>query len=215
MTLADFTRQGGGRMNGQQRRQRRHEDYWGRCWTVPLGAYLGAEVRSSRPDNDAHDIDFWIQRSDGMVATSWGEVTGTYYDNREARWLWDSAPVENQSGLYVDPDARTGMAARDRVARKRSKYRELVGHRGKGHLLVLLHSPLTTRSTRVFAEGAIRDLFESEPAPDSDPFETVWLGYRLPLTVLPEMEDPEHVFHDGEEGNRHNFLKCIWSGRSR
>ena len=74
-------------MKDRQRAQRLHEDYWGRCWTVPLGAYLGAKVRSSRPDNDAHDLEFRIQRSDGTVATSWGEVTGTYYDNSEARWL--------------------------------------------------------------------------------------------------------------------------------
>ena len=200
-------------MNDRQQAQRQHEDYWGRCWTVPLGAYLGAEVRSSRPDNDAHDIEFRTQRSDGTVATSWGEVTGTYYDNTEARWLWDPSPAENQSGLYVDPDARTGIAARDRVAQKRGKYRELAERRGGGHLLVLLHSPLTSRSTRVDAERRIRELLETGPAPDFDPFETVWLGYRLSLTVPDQMEDPEHVFPDGSDGSRRNFLKCVWSGR--
>ena len=111
-------------MNDRQRAQRQHEDYWGRCWTVPLGVYLGAGVRSSRPDNDAHDIEFRIQRSDGTVATSWGEVTGTYYDNPEARWLWDPSPAENEPGLYVDPDARTGIAVQDRVAHKRGKCRD-------------------------------------------------------------------------------------------
>ena len=200
-------------MNDRQRAQRQHEDYWGRCWTVPLGAYLGAEVLSSRPDNDAHDIEFRIGRCDGTVATSWGEVTGTYYDNIEARWLWDPSPAKGRSGLYVDPDARTGIAARDRVAEKRGKYRELAERWGGGHLLVLLHSPLTSRSTRVDAERRIRELLETGPAPDFNPFETVWLGYRLPLTVPDQMEDPEHIFHDGEDGNRYNFLKCVWSGR--
>ena len=199
-------------MNNRQRAQRQHEDYWGRCWTVPLGAYLGAEVRSIRPDNDAHDIEFRIQRSDGTVATSWGEVTGAYYDNTEARRLWDPSPTENQSGLYVDPDARTGIAARARVAQKRCKYRELAERRGGGHLLVLLYSPLTSRSTRGDAERRIWELLETGPASDFDPFETVWLGYRLPLTVPDQMEDPEHVFPDDSDGSRRNFLKCVWSG---
>ena len=200
-------------MNDRQRLQRQHEDYWGRCWTVPLGRYLRADVQSSRPDNDAHDIEFRIQGSDGTVTTSWGEITGAYYDNSEARRLWGPAQVGATRG-YMEPDARTAEEARDRVGQKRGKYRGLTERRGRGHLLVLLHSPLTTRSTRVAAERRMQELLGTGPAPDFDPFETVWLGYRLPWTVPDEMEDPEHAFPDGPDGNRHNFLKCIWSGRS-
>ena len=127
-------------MNDRQRQQRQHEEYWGRCWTVPLGRYLCAKVQSSRPDNDAHDIEFRIQRSDGTVTTSWGEVTGAYYDNSEAEWLWGPERPGAARG-YIEPDARTGMEARDMAARKLGKYRDLADLRGRGHLLVLLHSP--------------------------------------------------------------------------
>lgn len=199
-------------MNDRQRQQRQHEEYWGRCWTVLLGRYLCAEVQSSRPDNDAHDIEFRIQRSDGTVTTSWGEVTGAYYDNSEAEWLWGPERPGAARG-YIEPDARTGMEARDMAARKLGKYRNLADLRGRGHLLVLLHSPLTTRSTRVDAERRIRELLDAETGVAFNPFETVWLGYRLPLTVPEQREDPEHVFHDGKDGERCNFLKCIWSGR--
>ena len=199
-------------MNDRQRRQRQHEDYWGRCWTVPLGRYLCAEVQCGRPDNDAHDMEFRIQRSDGRVATSWGEVTGAYHDNSDAKWLWGPERPGAARG-YIEPDARTGMEARDMAARKLNKYRDLAERRGPGHLLVLLHSPLTTRSTRVEAEERILDLLNVETGVAFNPFETVWLGYRLPWTVPDQKEDPEHAFHDGEEGDRFNFLKCIWSGR--
>lgn len=108
------------------------------------------------------------------------------------------------------------MAARARllVERKRGKYRELAHRRGAGHLLVLLHSPLTMRSTRLEAEEAMLDVLESERSPNFDPFETVWLGYRLPMTVAEEQEDPRHAFADPTDGERFNFLKCIWTQAS-
>lgn len=200
-------------MNERQRQQRQHEEYWGRCWTAPLGRYFCADVQSRRAENDAHDIEFRIQRSDGTVTASWGEVTGAYYDNKEAEWLW-GAERPRAARDYIEPDARTGMEARDLAARKLGKYRNVADVRGRGHLLILLHCPLTTRSTRVDAERRIRELLDTETGIAFNPFETVWLGYRLPLTVLEEREDPEHVFHDGEERDRFNFLKRIWSGRS-
>ena len=195
-------------MNERQRQQRQHEEYWGRCWTVPLGRYLCAEVQSSRPDNDAHDIEFWIQRSDGTVTSSWGEIAGAYYDNSEAEWLWGAEQPGAGRG-YIEPDARTGVEARDMAARKLGKYRDVADVRGRGHLLVLLHSPFTTRSTRVDAERRIGELLDTKTGVAFNPFETVWLGYRVPLTVPEEREDPEHVFHDGEDGDRCNFLKRI------
>ena len=192
--------------------QRRHENYWGRCWGAALGKQMGAEVRSSRPDSDPPDIDFQIRRSDGTVEMSWGEVAGSYYDGHEASWLW-GAHAGNGGRGYWEPDAVMGMRAQNLVVCKRAKYRELVCQRGHGHLLILLHSPLTTRSTRVEAESGIRELLETGPAPNIDPFETVWLGYRLPWTTPEEREDPEHAFRDTPDGDRFNFLKCICYGR--
>ena len=190
-------------------KQRQHEDYWGRCWAAALGKHMGAEVRSSRPDEDPPDIDFHIRRRDGTVTTSWGEVTGTYYDSNEAGWLWGSVP--GNRGGYREPDAVLGIRARDLVERKRKKYHELVQRRGRGYLQVLLHSPLTTRSTRVEAEEAIRDMLETGPSAEFEPFETVWLGYRLPWTIPEEKEDPKYAFRDVPDGDRFNFLKCIWT----
>ena len=60
--------------------------------------------------------------------------------------------------------------------------------------MVLLHSPLTTRSTRVEAEEAIRGMLETGPSAEFEPFETVWLGYRLPWTIPEEKEDPKYAF---------------------
>ena len=80
------------------------------------------------------------------------------------------------------------------AARKFEKYRNVADVRGRGHLLVLLHSPLTTRSTRVDPGRRIRELLNTETGVAFNPFETVWLGYRVPLTVPEEREDPEHVF---------------------
>ena len=78
----------------------------------------------------------------------------------------------------VPPHRSSGApAGRNEWFRKRKKYLELAQRRGPGHLLVLLHSPLTTRSTRVEAEGYIRELLESAPSLDLDPFETVCAVY--------------------------------------
>ena len=46
---------------------------------------------------------------------------------------------------------------------------------------------------------------------DLDPFETVWLGYRLPYTTPDEQEDLQYVFRDQTDGERFNFMKCIWT----
>ena len=191
-------------------KQRLHEDYWGRCWAVALGQHLAAEVRPTRPHEDPPDIDFRIDRPDAPVGSSWGEITGTYYDAAEAKLLW-GPPSGNSTGLYVEPDAVVAMRARDLVECKRDKYERLVRCRGRGHLLVLLHSPLTSRSTRVAAEKSILDLMETGRCPTMDPFETVWLGYRLPWTIPAEQEDPQYVYRDEPDSNRFNFLKCVWA----
>ena len=78
----------------------------------------------------------------GTVTTSWGEVTGAYYDNSEAERLWGPERPGAARG-YIEPDACTATAAWDMAARKLGKYRDLAERRGRGHLLVLLHSPLT------------------------------------------------------------------------
>ena len=49
---------------------------------------------------------------------------------------------------------------------------------------------------------------------DSNPFETIWLGYRLPFTTPDEQEDPQHAFQDETDAERFNFIKCIWTGRT-
>ena len=194
--------------NQRQREQRQHEDYWGRCWAVPLGQHLAGEVHPSRPSDDPPDINFRIERPDGTVLTSWGEVSGTYYDAAEAKWLWGSES-KDAARLYFEPDAMMAACAGDRVARKRGKYESLVRRYGRGHLLVLLHSPLTTRSTRIAAEESILALMESGPPPTFDPFETVWLGYQLGMTTRREQEHPEYAFRDAPDSDRFNFLKCI------
>ena len=191
-------------------KQRQHEDYWGRCWAVPLGQHLAAEVHPTRPHDDPPDIDFHIERPDGTVVTSWGELTGSYYDRQEAKWLWGSESG-NAGRLYFEPDAIMGTRARDLLQRKRDKYEGLVRRRGPGHLLVLMHSPLTSRSTRVAAEESMLALLVTESHPAFDPFETVWLGYRLGITSQAEQEDPQYAFRDASDGERFNFLKCIWA----
>ena len=181
------------------------------CWAIPFGQRINAQVRWSRPDEDPPDVDFHIRRRDGTEMTVWGEVTGPYYNSKEAKWLWGAGPRNGEGSGYWKPDAVLGIKARELVKGKRKKYLELAQRRGPGHLLVLLHSPLTTRSTRVEAEGYIRELLESAPSLDLDPFETVWLGYRLPCTTPDEQEDLQYVFRDQTDGERFNFMKCIWT----
>ena len=191
-------------------KQREDEDYWGRCWAVALGRHLQAEVCSIRPDEDPPDVDFHIEVRDGTVVTSWGEITSAYYDSTEAKWLW-GPESRDDGGLYLEPDAVMATRASDLVERKRDKLRELGRHRGRGHLLVLLRCPLTSRSTREAAEESIRAVMMTEPNPAPDPFETVWLGYRLPITIRAEQEQPQYAFRDTPNGDSFNFLKCIWT----
>ena len=154
--------------------QRRHEDYWAMQWAIPLGQYLNAQIRWSRPDEDPPDAHFHARRHDGTEVMVWGEITGVYLDE-EAKWLWDDEH-KRVGGFWCEPDAVLGIKAREQVERKRKKYLELAQQRGPGHLLVLLLSRLTTRNTRVEVESRLRELLESAPGLDSDPFETMWLG---------------------------------------
>ena len=195
------------------KKQRQHEKYWGMCWAVAFGQRNCAQVQSSVPDEDPPDVDFLIRRLDGTEVMGWGELTGAYYDSSEAKVLWGEEPRNGEGGVYLEPDAILGSKARERVEVKRTKknYVELVRRRGLGHLLVLLLSPLTTRSTRVEAERYIREQLESPEKQDLDPFETVWLGYHLPYTTSDEQEDLQYVFRDPTDGNRFNFMKRIWT----
>ena len=190
--------------------QRQHEDYWGKCWAVALGQHLNAQVQSNRPHQDPPDVDFHVQKEDGAETTAWGEVTGVYYDSNEAGWLWGSGPENQQGKGFREPDAVVGTRAVELVERKRSKYAALVKRQGRGHLLVVLNHPLTTRSTRVEAERGIQDLLRRTPR-ESEPFETVWVAYRLPWTTADEQEDPQYVVQDDE---RFNFMKCVWTRTS-
>ncbi len=61
------------------------------CWAIPFGQRINAQVRWSRPDEDPPDVDFHIRRRDGTEMTVWGEVTGAYYNSKEAKWLWGAA----------------------------------------------------------------------------------------------------------------------------
>ena len=192
-------------------RQRQHEDYWGTRWATALAQHLNSRVVSRRPSEDPPDVDFRIQEPDGTQRTVWGEMTGIYCNNREAERLWDG---RGKREIYQEPDAAMGMRARVQVERKRQTCLKLAQRRGPGHLLVLLLSPLTSRSTRVEAERSICELLESVPSNDADPFETVWLGYHLPDTTPDEQENPEYAFQDATDAERFNFLKCIWPGRA-
>lgn len=194
--------------------QRDHEDYWAQCWAVALGRHLSAQVQSSRPAQDPPDVDFAVRSSDGTATTAWGEVTGAYYGSDEAKWLWRGTPPTQHGKEYCEPDMVVALEARALVDRKRQKYSALTRQRGNGHLLVLLHSPLTTRSTRLAAESSIRHALSDSGSGLVHPFETVWLGYRLPITSESQREDSKDVFRDPTGGDRLNFLKCIWVASS-
>ena len=197
--------------NDRKQLQRQHEDYWGKCWAEALAQHLDAQVQSNRPNQDPPDVEFQIRMEDETRSTTWGEVTGVYYDSQEAKWLWGSGSENQQGRGYFEPDAVVGTRAAELVEGKLRKYSALVNRHGRGHLLVLLNHPLTTRSTRVDAEIHVRNLLCGIPS-DSESFETVWLGYRLPWTTEDEMEDPKYVFQDND---RFNFLKCVWARKER
>ena len=190
-------------------RQRQHEEYWGRCWAVALTRRLDADVYWARPDQDPPDSDFLVKHRDGTVMNCWGEVTGAYYSRNDAKWLWGT---ESNSGgrAYYGPDSHIAESARDSVRSKLQKYEKLVEQQGRGHLLVLLLSPLTTRSTRAKAEHSILKVLDGRPRSNSGPFETIWLGYHLPHTDPQESEDPRHAFLESPDSRRFNFFKCIW-----
>lgn len=198
-------------MSERQQQQRQHEDFWAKRWTIAFGRHINAQVRSSRPVRDPPDVAFHIQRSDGTQRTDWGEITGVYYNSHEAKRLWGATPSNEERGGYWEPDTVLGIQARQRVECKLNKYRELVARRGPGHLLVLLLSRLTGRNARVEAERRIRELLNDSRSLDSDPFESVWLGYHLPWTLPAEQEDPLYAFRDPSDKKRFNFMKCIWS----
>ena len=196
------------------RQQRAHEDYWRQCWEIPLGRHLNAKVHSTLAPQDPPDFEFEAHWPDGTTTRTWGELTGAYYSASEAKWLWGAVPAPTPGAAYVEPDAVVALEALTLVEKKSQKYSDLVRRAGKGHLLVLLHSPLTTRSTRVAAESAISDALNSSVSGRTGPFESVWLGYRLGFTSPSEREDAKYVFRDPTGGDRLDFLKCIWGASS-
>lgn len=189
--------------------QRQHEEYWGRRWAVALSRHIHADVLWARPDRDPPDCSFHLTHQDGKVETCWGEVTGAYYSPNDAKWLWDTESISD-GREYCNPDSHIAESARASVERKLKKYGELVQQQGRGHLLVLLNSPLTTRTTRVKSEMSILGLLESRPTSISGPFESIWLGYLLPHTSPEESEDPSYAFRESPDSQRFNFIKCIW-----
>ena len=190
--------------------QRALEVYWGRCWAAAIGQHLNAEVHSSIPSKDPPDVEFTARSPDGSATTTWGEVTGTYLDSKEAKLLWGRGPQSDEGEVYCEPDRVAALRAGALVQRKRQKYDSLVQQKGRGHLLVVLHSPLTTRTTRVGAERSIQEVLTRPVGRHTDPFDSVWLGYRLPITVASEQEDEEHVYRAPMDEERRNFMKCIW-----
>ena len=196
------------------RQQRAHEDYWRQCWEIPLGRHLKAKVQSTLAAPDPPDFEFEVLWPDATTTRTWGELTGAYYSASEAKWLWGTVPASTHDAVYVEPDAAVALEARTQVEKKSQKYSDLVRRAGKGHLLVLLHSPLTTRSTRVAAETAICDALNSSVSGRTGPFASVWLGYCLGFTSPSEQEDPKYVFRDPTGGDRLDFLKCIWVASS-
>ena len=189
--------------------QRRHEEYWAKCWVEPLRKFLRAEkIQASHLPHDPPDVEFCIWNLNGHTENTWGEITATYYHNYEAKWLWDHRAT-NSSMFYVGPDENIAVSAVARVKDKISKYDELVGMRGKGHLLVLLNSPMTTHSTRAISEKRILNLLGRQCT--DLPFQSLWLAYRLPETTEDETEDPQFAFSDESGSGRRNLFKCIKS----
>ena len=193
--------------------QSRHEDYWAKRWAAPLGKYLNVQdVRTTRPNDVATppDVTFHVRRSNGNETTTWGEITDVYYDETEARLLW-SGTSKGQPRMYTEPDAQTADEAEKRVERKLKKYPALVSEQGRGHLLLVISSPLTTRSTRTEMESRVLARLRGDREPNLHSFETVWLAYRLPYTTPEEQEDLRYVFRDPRDSQQFNFIKHIWT----
>ena len=117
---------------GRKQLQRQHEDYWGECWAEALGRQLEAQVTSVRPRQDPPDVEFHVRCGDGRKSTTWGEVTGVYYDSDEAEWLWGTAEEARKGKGYWQPDTVVAVHAVELVKRKRKKYVELVKRQGRG-----------------------------------------------------------------------------------
>lgn len=191
--------------------QRQHEDDWGKRWVAALGRHMKiSRVRRSRPKSDPPDVVFHVSREDGTETKTWGEITDVYYDNREAQALWRREPSSRPFPGYVGPDETIAARAEKETEKKLGKYATLVEQHGRGHLLIVLVSPFTTRGTRVEAEERILEQLYRQDRAGSRPFETVWLGYQLPWTSPAEREDPKYAFRDPTADGRFNFFKCIW-----
>jgi len=141
---------------------------------------------------------------------TWGEVTNAYYDNREAEGLWKGESGSRPFPGYVGPDETIAARAEEELEKKLEKYGTLAERYGRGHLLIVLASPFATRSTRAKAEERIGERLRRQNGSGSGPFETIWLGYKLPWTSRDEQEDPKYAFRDPSADSRFNFLKCVW-----
>ncbi|MCY4128260.1 MAG: hypothetical protein OXG15_03330 [Gammaproteobacteria bacterium] len=178
-------------------------------WSVPFKDFVGVNQCSTGPGSDPPDVEFFITTNDGSKLHTWGEITGTYAGSIEAEYLWADSP--KSSGLiYSGPDDSIALHTANAVAKKLQKYQDLVHARGLGHLLVVLNSPLTSRTPRQMAEDKTIPLLVRASEYARSPFASVWFGYRLGQTSQDEMEDEKHVFPVVGLRSRFNFFKCIW-----
>ena len=193
--------------------QTRHEDYWAKRWAAPLGKYLNVQdVRTTRPNDVATppDVTFHVRRSDGNETATWGEITDVYYDETEARLLW-SGTSKGQPRMYTEPDAQTADQAEKRVERKLKKYPALVSEQGRGHLLLVISSRLTTRSTRTELESRVLARLRGDGEPN---LQLIRNGLARVLSAVhdaDEQEDLPHVFRDPIDSQQFNFIKHIWT----
>ena len=155
----------------RERDQRQHEDYWASCWAVALGRHLAAEVHTSRPSVDPPDVEFPIERPEGTAVTSWGELTGTYYDSADARSLWGSAS-KGGPGLYWAPDAVMGARApepRPEPVSSPPHHRQHPRQRIPMHRRVDYYPYVVTRTISLRLHAAPRDGLGASTTPGTNP----------------------------------------------
>ena len=190
--------------------QQKHliEDYLAECWQKPICRYFQArEVRGTRPNTDPPDVDFHVIHRDGRKTVTWGEITCTFYNNEEAKFI-RGEETDDSWFYYHQPDKLIGEFVANILESKLKKYSALEKTRGKGHLLIFLNSPLTTRTTRILAGLSVSEAIRNDRT-SNFPFESVWLSYRLPQTSKNEMELPSLCFRDKQ--GLLNFFKPVWT----
>lgn len=180
--------------------------YWIECWQIPLQRHL--KVRSictTRPQNGRFDALFNTKSILGRRETTWGEVTAAYYSSNEAKFMWDLDGPDRFMNQF-QPDQHISGAVVQAVAKKVEKYSDIVKKLGKGHLLVVMNAPLTTRSTREMAECKVLEFLKTKKN-EQIPFDTFWLAYRMSEIEPVRPEHQSNIYPD--ESCQQNFFKCI------